>query len=308
MHKVIRFPQHRLLVSPLVSLRCRTIPFQHYNNTHRASSHHATMATEECVKPFTRKLVVRGVTRTTAADDVATTITPQHQPVDVYVTRNAAHVRSWIQTHLGMSPPIHDQNHHQESSTAIATATTTNSNTLPLSTVVGFDVEWRPNFSAGGVQNKTALVQLASHTSALLIQMKPLAQSQSTANTLTRRQGQGLGQGGKSIDDDHRELLQVLGWVLNSPHVLKVTSLHTLPTLPANTNTPCHSNPTYQYHYIHPPIASQVGVGVAEDLGKLQRDFGLPFCHFLALGVAAQVNSPSSYPSSYPHLLFMGPS
>ena len=34
-----------------------------------------------------------------------------------------------------------------------------------------------------------------------------------------------------------------------------------------------------------------MGVGVAEDLGKLQRDFGLPFRHFLDLGVSAQVTT-----------------
>ena len=222
MLKVIRLRQRRLqVVSPLMQHH-RIIPFQ-YNEIYRASSHHATtVVVEECGKPFTRKLVVRGVTRTTTTDN-STITPPQHQPVDVYVTRNAAHVRSWIQTHLGLSPSIHDQNHPQNNSTAGTGTGSSNVLSSSSSSVVGFDVEWRPNFNAGGMQNKTALVQLSSHTSALLIQMKPHP-PQSSSTTLTRRQGQS----GKSgvVDDDHRELLQALGWLLNSPHVLKVTTKH----------------------------------------------------------------------------------
>ena len=203
----------------------------HSHITHRSSSHHVSVATKECGKPFTRKLVVRGVE--SADTSSSHTSHPQHQLVDVYVTRNAAHVRSWIQTHLGLSPPVHDQNQHQNS-TAAATAATSasdvddsNNQSSSSSVVVGFDVEWRPNFSAGGTQNKTALVQLSSHTSALLIQMKPQPQSPSSsqsaaANTLIRRQGQG-----SKSDDDRRELLQVLGWMLSCPHILKVTTTQT---------------------------------------------------------------------------------
>ena len=258
---MLKVIQRRLLVPSLASMRYRTIPLQN-NHSHHANSHHTiplvkqpnvTVVTEE---KLTRKLVVRGVTAATSSNSNSTTNTttaPQHQPVDVYVTRSAAHVRSWIQTHLGLLPLTHDQNNHQDTVTATA-ATAAHGEGLSLSTVVGFDVEWRPNFNAGGVQNKTALVQLASRTSALLIQMKPPPQSQSqsqiTTTALSRRQGQG--QGGSSSNDDHREMLQVLGWLLNSPHVLKVTAQHSTAyqhntvTHLINTLSILPNNPIYQ--------------------------------------------------------------
>ena len=276
---MLKVIQRRLLVPSLASMRYRTIPLQN-DHSHHANSHHTiplakqpnvTVVTEE---KLTRKLVVRGVTAATSSNSNTTTTTttattaPQHQPVDVYVTRSAAHVRSWIQTHLGLLPLTHDQNNHQDTVTATA-ATAAHGEGLSLSTVVGFDVEWRPNFNAGGVQNKTALVQLASRTSALLIQMKPPPQSQSqsqlTTTTLSRRQG--LGQGGSSSNDDHRELLQVLGWLLNSPHVLKVTTQHSTP---------------YQHNTVQPINTTQY---------TLSTQHSTPYQHVLSLH---PINSPNN--------------
>lgn len=140
----------------------------------------------------------------------------------------------------------------------MADADTCSNRSSSSNTVLGFDIEWRPNFARGGGQNKVALVQLATAESALLIQMKFA----------------GSGKGDHVPPDvAKKRMIATLTRVLNSDHIVKV------------------------------------GVGIAEDLVKLERDFGVSFRNFVDLGLASKRHvywsmltrnqAPSSSPSSF---------
>lgn len=121
---------------------------------------------------------------------------------------------------------------------------------------VGFDIEWKPSLR-GEPCSRTALLQIATMTSALLVQLKYF----SPVSPLSLAKACGFGEEicGKMIETNSskqypttEELPQSLIRVLGSSRIVKV------------------------------------GVGVLEDLVKMQRDFGTPIGSYQDVGLTAK--------------------
>jgi hypothetical protein len=125
---------------------------------------------------------------------------PGAEPIEVLVARKEKDIAQWLRKNLPKCS--RDPRNNQK--------------------VVGFDVEWRPNFLQKS-QNKISLVQVATPTSALLIQMK-------------------------FVQKPPPSLVEIV----SSKEIMKV------------------------------------GVGILEDLQKLEQDFGVPFNNFHDIGSAAK--------------------